>query len=122
MFVFIGAEIDSYAVCGSVGMPAGKISNHVKGQEAQLYAATASAKKRRSALNREHGVQVASEAAFFADAEEVAIGCGARIGCPSFSAAYGGDATFHRQQPIPAGATPKVSRPKRRTCDPARRI
>jgi hypothetical protein len=110
-FVFIGAEIDSYAVGGSVGMPAGNISNYVKGQESQLYAATASATMRKSARNRVDGVQASAHEAFFDDAEKVAMGdATAPGGNPT------GSATFHQQQAIDTGATPpKVGRPKRRT-------
>jgi Mg-chelatase subunit ChlD len=90
-FVFIGAEIDSYAVGGSVGMSVGNISNYVKGQESQLYAATASATMRKSARNRVDGVKATANEAFFEDVEKVAMGdATAQGGNPT------GSATFHQ--------------------------
>jgi hypothetical protein len=110
-FVFIGAEIDSYAVSGSIGMLAGNTSNYVKGLESEVYARSAIATLRRSAGNREQGVQVSALAEFFDPAEKAAMGdTTAQGGNPT------GPATFHRQPSIPTGTTPpKVDRPKRRT-------
>ena len=109
-FVFIGAEIDSYAVGGAFGMATANISNYRKGQEADVFTSLLSGTLRRSASNREEGVLNASMAPFFADSEKAAMGdVEAQGGNPT------GPATFPGKSRVSTKITPpKVDRPKRR--------
>ena len=73
-FVFIGADIDSYAVGGSMSFTSGNISNYTKGNEQNLYSAMAQSTMTRSAMNMSVGVNTASRLAFFDDTQKASMG------------------------------------------------
>ena len=73
-FVFLGADIDSYAIGGSLGMAAGNTSNYKKGMESNLYASLADSTMLRSAHARTKGVKFASMTAMFDDSQRASMG------------------------------------------------
>lgn len=66
-FSFLGANIDSYAVGGSVGVAAANISNYVAGNEQALYSNLAQATMTKAMQYRTAGVQASVKMAFFND-------------------------------------------------------
>lgn len=72
-FAFLGANIDSYLVGGSVGVAAGNISNYVPGNERALYANLAGATMLRASAVRSHGVMAASARSFLSDSQRASI-------------------------------------------------
>lgn len=66
-FSFIGANIDSYAVGGSVGVAAQNIANYVPGHEKVMFSNLAQATMERSMAYRSVGPQAAAATAFIAD-------------------------------------------------------
>lgn len=73
-FVFIGADIDSYAVSGALGMSAGNTSNYTKGLEHNLYGVSASATSLRAHQNASVGVERSSMMAFFSNEQKSSMG------------------------------------------------
>lgn len=66
-FVFLGADIDSYAIGSSLGLSLGSTANYAKGKEAQLYRGLADATMMRSASIRNIGVQASAATDFLDD-------------------------------------------------------
>ncbi len=110
-FVFLGAEIDSYAVGGSIGMTVGATSNYAKGMESRLYANTAGATLARARSNRRVGVLAGSTMAFFSDEQKKDMGDtqASPSALPPRPAPQGGSPTGRPTFP----ATQKVERKKR---------
>ena len=73
-FAFLGADIDSYAVGGSMGVSAGSTSNYAKGMEQTMYQNLAHSTMTRSALASTHGMCAASKVAMFDDSQRSAMG------------------------------------------------
>ncbi len=63
-FTFLGANIDSYAVGGGIGVPLHNVANYSVGDEKNLYATLAHATNMRASSMRSHGVMAASASAF----------------------------------------------------------
>lgn len=72
-FAFIGADIDSFAAGGKLGISAGATSNYAKGRERQTYAAMAGATVLRSANVAMHGLEEAGKMALFSAADRAAM-------------------------------------------------
>ncbi len=70
-FAFLGANIDSYSVSGSIGMSAGSASNYVQGHEHTMYANVAQATATRSEAMRSHGVVGSSRMMFFNEEQKL---------------------------------------------------
>lgn len=68
-FAFLGANIDSYAVGGSIGVAAQNVANYVVGNEAALYTNLAQSTISRSALCRTVGVSAAVKMCFLDDSQ-----------------------------------------------------
>lgn len=73
-FAFLGADIDSYAVGGSVGVSAANTSNYSKGNEDAMYQNLAFSTMTRSALAANRGTQCASRMDMFDDSQRAAMG------------------------------------------------
>lgn len=73
-FVFLGADIDSYATSSTMAFAASNTSNYTKGNESALYANLAQSTMMRSQQVRSHGVVGASMMAFFDDTQKCAMG------------------------------------------------
>ncbi len=73
-FVFIGADIDSYAVGGALGTSVGATANYTKGMETALYSNLAQATMTRSHSNSTVGIRETKLRAFFGDDQKVAMG------------------------------------------------
>ncbi len=73
-FVFIGAEIDSYAQGGALGMSTGNVANYAQANVGAMYTNTAQATVARGVLNRSRGVHGASMMSFFSDDQKAAMG------------------------------------------------
>lgn len=73
-FVFIGADIDSYAVGGSLGTTVGATANYTKGMETALYANLAQSTVTRSHGNATMGMHATQMTAFFDDTQKCAMG------------------------------------------------
>ena len=72
-FSFLGANIDSYAVGGSVGVAAANTANYVKGHEDTMFANALHATFRRSSLYASEGMRAASRKEFYEGSEKEAI-------------------------------------------------
>ena len=72
-FSFLGADIDSYAVGGSVGVAAANTANYVKGHEHTMFANALHATTRRASLYASVGTQAASMMDFYDGSEKEAI-------------------------------------------------
>jgi len=98
-FTFLGANIDSFAASGAIGLSAMSTSNYASGNEATAFAAFADMTKRYS-LNTQHaGARVASRMSAFTNFERSAMG-GQDVPAPPVAP------MFRRQPPIPTGRTP----------------
>ena len=73
-FAFLGANIDSYAVGGSIGVTGANTSNYSKGMESQMYANLAHSTMTRSALAANSGTQCAATFSMFDDRQRAAMG------------------------------------------------
>jgi len=73
-FAFLGADIDSYAVSGAMGMSAANTANYAKSNVGATYAAMAQSTMARATLNATVGVGGASTMAFFDDDQKAAMG------------------------------------------------
>ncbi len=72
-FVFLGAEIDSYAVGGAIGMSVGATANYTKGNEQVLYSNLVQSTMMRSASIKERGLRATNCMAFFDDDQKSAM-------------------------------------------------
>ncbi len=70
-FAFLGANIDSYAVSGGIGMSSGGTSNYVQGHEHTMYANVAQATMSRAEAMRSHGVVGSSKMMFFSEEQKL---------------------------------------------------
>ena len=73
-FVFLGADIDAYAVGGAIGMRSFDTINYEKGQEHNLYASLSASTMRRSGVAQTLGMHAAAASPMFTSAEKVAAG------------------------------------------------
>ena len=73
-FAFLGANIDSYAVGGSVGVAAMNIANYAQGNESLLYRNLAQSTMARAAAYRSVGVKAAVSMEFFDDNQRKQMG------------------------------------------------
>jgi hypothetical protein len=72
-FSFLGADIDSYAVGGSVGVAAANTATYVKGHEDTMFANALRATTRRAGLYASVGMRAASMMDFYDGSEKEAI-------------------------------------------------
>jgi len=72
-FSFLGADIDSYAVGGSVGVAAANTANYVKGHENTMFVNALRATTRRASLYASVGMRAASRMDFYDGSEKQAI-------------------------------------------------
>ncbi len=72
-FAFLGANIDSFAVGGTIGVAPGNIANYVPGLEAQLFEQLSSATVGRAAAFRSAGIGSAAAMNFLAPEQQEAI-------------------------------------------------
>lgn len=102
-FTFLGANIDSYAVGGSIGVSAMNTANYTAGNEQALYSNLAKSTMLRAASARTVGMNVTMSMAMFDDGQRKEMEQPAPVGGRA-------DATssFRRAQPpIPTGKDPK---------------
>jgi hypothetical protein len=72
-FAFLGANIDSYAVGGSVGVRSANTANYVPGNEQALYLALAQSTVERATLSARIGVKAASLRSFVTDEQRSSL-------------------------------------------------
>lgn len=72
-FVFVGADIDSYAASASLGMAAMNTANYAKGNEQAVYSNLACSTVLRSASVRNLGYEASKSMAFFSDQQRSAM-------------------------------------------------
>jgi hypothetical protein len=72
-FAFLGADIDSYAVGGSVGISPSNTANYVKGNEKALFSSLAKSTIRRAASARTVGPNAAVDTDFIDDSQRAQI-------------------------------------------------
>lgn len=72
-FVFLGADINSYQVGGSIGVSVGATANYTKGNESALYANMAEATRGYTSNIRSVGLRAANSMSFFADSQKSAM-------------------------------------------------
>lgn len=105
-FAFLGANIDSFAVGGAIGVAPGNIANYVPGLEAQLFEQLSSATVERAAAFRSVGVAQAASMNFLAPEQQEAI-AGNPGGLPP------AQPSFRPIKPTPAAPPAKVeSKPR----------
>ena len=72
-FAFLGANIDSFAVGGTIGVPLGNIANYVQGNEGAFYARLLNSTVGRAAAARGSGIRSAASLDFLAPEQQDAI-------------------------------------------------
>jgi hypothetical protein len=85
-FAFLGADIDSYAVGASLGVPVGATANYAKGNEQALYSTLAHSTMQRAQMSRTVGLMAAAQwsvTKFFDDDQRAAMGGGIVGGRPA---------------------------------------
>ena len=73
-FAFLGANIDSYEVGGSLGVAAGSTTNYAPGMEKHMYAALACSTVARSEVSARLGVRAAASMSMFDDSQRQNMG------------------------------------------------
>jgi hypothetical protein len=98
-FTFLGANIDSFAASGAIGLSAMTTSNYAPGNEAAAFKSFAGMTQRYAGATRSVGMHAASARSSFTTAERSAMG-GPQRPTPPVAP------PFRRQPPIPTGRTP----------------
>ena len=81
-FAFLGANIDSFAVGGTIGVAAGNIANYVQGNEGALYARLSRATVARSAAARFTGIRSAAAQDFLPPEQQDPVAGDTKGGLP----------------------------------------
>ncbi|MDQ2950295.1 MAG: VWA domain-containing protein, partial [Acidobacteriota bacterium] len=81
-FAFLGANIDSFGVGGSIGIAPGNIANYVQGNEELMFGALIDATVVRAHVARQAGIQPASFGAFLSQDQQEELAGGTKGGLP----------------------------------------